>query len=301
MMATPQALGNALGAPSWLPQTITQGMISNGPSSGAGFMGGQGGTPNYSLNLGQGGPGQVSIDNYSPGTNFSVGLPFGPAMTQGSADYTFNPQTNSYSLSKYGAPQKSDAGGWQDKLTQAATIAAMMYGGGLAANSVMGAGAASGAGSSGGSYLDTPIIEDSAFSSASPGLSSGFSSAGQYVDPLYGGSPGAGIPGATGTLDASAPITGSSLLSGSPGAAGLGASLTNADKLKLAKNLLSLGQNMATGQQTKVNNGVVSSGVGGTIAGGGLSGNLKMLLEANAQAKLNGQPLPFPGLGGMGT
>jgi hypothetical protein len=92
------------------------------------------------------------------------------------------------------------------------------------------------------------------------------------------------------------------------GASGLAADIggggLTSSQLNLAKNLLNLGKTALQGTpvgQPRVNSAGVgaSSALGAGI--GGLSDNLKMMLEANAQAQMNGQPLPFPGMGGMGT
>jgi len=66
---------------------------------------------------------------------------------------------------------------------------------------------------------------------------------------------------------------------------------TAIDRVKLAQQLLNVvgggGGPGSTGQQGML---------GGTLVGqgsGGLTGNMKMMLQANAQAQMNGQPLPF--------
>jgi len=142
------------------------------------------------------------------------------------------------------------------------------------------------------------------------GLASGFAG-GQYLDPLASG-PQAGVPGSTGTFSQGAPIssgangleyTGAApaydVAPTLPSSAFSSSALSTADKLKLAQQLLKLGQTFTTQPQVGRN----QVGAGGGIAQGaaGLMGNMKMMLEANAQAKMNGQPLPFPGLGNMGT
>ncbi len=151
---------------------------------------------------------------------------------------------------------------------------------------------------------------------ASGGLSSTFTGGGGYapaLDPTAGLS-GAGIPGATGTFGAGAPITsgpGGLGFSGAdlPAFDAIGTLPTSAfnqsspswfsdpNNLKLAKNLLNI---VGGGQPGSAQpHGMF----GGTLVGGGnqgLTGNMKMMLEANAQARMNGQSLPFPGFGGMG-
>lgn len=73
---------------------------------------------------------------------------------------------------------------------------------------------------------------------------------------------------------------------------------TAIDRVKLAQQLLNVvGGGGGPGSPSQ------QGMVGGTLVGqgsGGLTGNMKMMLQANAQAQMNGQPLPFPGLGGMG-
>lgn len=81
-------------------------------------------------------------------------------------------------------------------------------------------------------------------------------------------------------------------------AANLGtAGLSTMDKIKLAQNLLKFGQQVTGGGAT--GQGTQPMRFSGQQLAGGLSGNLKMMIEANAQAQMNGQPAPFPGLGGQ--
>src|SRR6266403_1310103 len=185
-----------------------------------------------------------------------------------------------------------------------------------------------GAAAIGGSVGDIGAVVQSltgGLTGAPGGLSSVFTGGGNYapaLDPTAGLS-GAGIPGATGTFGAGAPIT-----SGPGGLGFSGAALpafdatgtlptsafnqsppswfSNPNNLKLAKNLLKTGYQMMGGQsqqqpgQQQSGLGLGTSGASGAGIGG-LSNNLKMMLEANAQARMNGQQLPFPGLGGMGN
>jgi len=82
---------------------------------------------------------------------------------------------------------------------------------------------------------------------------------------------------------------------------GVPSSLTN--NIRLAQGLLKLGQTIgAPGSLSKTPGQTGGmAGSGGVVAGGGqLIDNLSMMLQANAMAKMNGAPLPFPGLGGLG-
>lgn len=293
----PQALASAL--TSFDPNAITYQKTAGGLGPAVPVAPGGGEVSWAGQNLGTPTP-------FTPGTPLSISTNTGnPLQTQGYGNYSIDPKTGQYVLTSSVAPQASDANSLLDQIIRGGSQAALATMGGLA-----GASAA--------------------------GLTNGATTLFGGANPLFGAGAAApaAAPATTGadvgtggmTFDNSGLVQGisdSASASSAPqiasdattianqGAAGIaadtaGSGLTSS-QLNLAKNLLNLGktalQGTPVGQQRV---GSPAAGVGAGAPGGfgqgvnGLSDNLQMMLLANAQAKMNGQPLPFPGMGGMG-
>jgi hypothetical protein len=138
-------------------------------------------------------------------------------------------------------------------------VGTSMFGGaatpGLGAEAIGGSGIAEGAGAGAASVAPS-----------AGGLASQFSG-GQYVDPLFSGTPEAGVPGATGTFNAAAPLTGNTLATGINPVSG-GLSLQDLKNIKNGVNTgRTIGNIFGGGQQPQTGGG---SNLGQLLAAGGL-------------------------------
>jgi hypothetical protein len=249
----------------------------------------------------------------NPNGSLSIGIAGNPALTGGMA--TYSPEANGqYGLTDWSAPTQAHQNNYMDLLQGAGYVAAAMAG----ASALGGAGG--GAGSAASSGLDTPVLDSSAFQlpsaggevGSSGGLASTFGPSG-YVDPLAtGADPFGGTIGSTGVSYSGAPISmdpGGAGFAYNPGslnyldAPTLSTDAFSPPKSGVNQNLLKLGQKLlgqgGSGGSNSQQNAPFTQPL--ILGGGGqMNSLLKMMLEANAQAQMNGQAAPFPGVTNRG-
>ena len=328
MAATPQELGSALsgygnyaGAQQYgLPSSIDPSKFSGGLPTGLGGKGviGQGATlQDYLSNASD--SGLIPNVNYAglagnqvmagPNGSIMLGIAGNPALTGGLA--TYSPGANGqYQISGWSAPTQAHQNNLMDALTGTGYVAAAMLGAGALG------GAGAGAGSSSLGALDTPLVDASSFqlpdagdlAAGAGGAGGGATFAGGAYTPALdvGQTVGAGIPGSSGVLGGAPINVGadgsfayspemSSYLDTMPLSSGQIApsSGINPNLIKLGQKLLgniSGGGYPGNPQQGMFGQTQLQSG------GGQMNSLLKMMMLANAQAQMNGQEAPFPGV-----
>lgn len=241
--------------------------------------------------------------NQAPNSGLSAGSTFvihTPDGGQQNIDYKLDPKTGYYVPSS--ASGASNSTGLVDNLIKYGAMAGSAVAGGAGAlgygsagpgASALGGSADAIGGAAGGAAAGGAAAGGGAMTFDPSGMADQIAAtAGQNVAPQLATDASniaaAGDAGITADIGSG----GSSLLSS------LNSAKTTYDRIKLANQLLKIVGGNATGPSQQ------QQGMfGGTLVGqgsGGLTGNMKMMLQANAQAQMNGQPLPFPGLGGMG-
>jgi hypothetical protein len=315
MSNPPKSYTSGLNSPSSISWTNYQG--SNVPT---GFTNDQINSMNLPSNYGWG---QYENGSGDTGLSLSVKNPNGGSST---ISYNLDPTTGKYvpagNAIGTGAP---DTSFWSGFTTPAEVIGGAT---GLSAGlqALMGAAGAAGAGgdaaASAAGTSGATVAPEAGGSSIGLGQSVGdYLGAAPASAPIVPGSPGvsglysaatSAVPG-TGAADSSLFLNAAGSV---PSATGMSVLDTLAQNPKLTAQLLSAGKSFLgangsgskSGGQSGGGMGAIQGGIpsyvgaaGTTSAGMGLADNSQNMQRANAQARAMGQPLPFPGIGGLGA